>query len=136
MYINILYQNQPLTLKRNMKMSPQSFQLPLPLECSHVKYLWKKYLTPRDYVYKHFVSKSATYIKKKHEKCHRKVFNYPKISPTNGPSKTIFSDMNLWKFSIRSFDFKIKSSQTCALGTWLTFRALKVIKWHFDHKNS
>ena len=35
----------------------------------------KKSLPPRDYLYKHCVSKSATYNKKKYEKCH------PKVSP-------------------------------------------------------
>ena len=38
----------------------------------------KKKLTPRDYVYKHCVSKPATYNKKKYEKCHPKVFNAQK----------------------------------------------------------
>ena len=41
----------------------------------------KKSLPPRDYLYKHCVSKSATYNKKKYEKCHPKVFNSPKTSP-------------------------------------------------------
>ena len=39
----------------------------------------KKSLPPRDYLYKHCVSKSATYNKKKYEKCHPKVFNSPKL---------------------------------------------------------
>ena len=64
------------------KVSPQSFQLPPPLKWPHVKISWKKNLTPRDYVYKHCVSKPATYNKKKYEKCYPKVFNSPKTSPT------------------------------------------------------
>ena len=43
----------------------------------------KKSLPPRDYLYKHCVSKSDTYNKKKYEKCRPKVFTSPtpKIAP-------------------------------------------------------
>ena len=58
-YINIMYQNRPLT-----KISRK-----------------KKKLTPRDYLYKHCVQKSATWNQWKYEKYHPKVFNSPKTSP-------------------------------------------------------
>ena len=66
------------------KVSPQSFQLPPPLKWPHVKISQKKNLTPRDYLYKHCVSKSATYNEKKYEKCHPKrknVQNWPIFDP-------------------------------------------------------
>ena len=59
MYINIVYQNQPLTIKRNMKSVTPKFstppKLPPPLERPDVKISRKKKLTPRDYLYKHCV---------------------------------------------------------------------------------
>ena len=80
-YINIVYQNRPLTIKRNMKNVTSKFstppKLPLPLDWPHMKISQNKKLTPRDYIYKHCVWKSATYNKKKYEKCHPKVFTSP-----------------------------------------------------------
>ena len=52
-------------------------KLPPPLEWPHVKISRKKNLTPRDYLYKHLVQKSAPYNKKKYEKCHPEVFTSP-----------------------------------------------------------
>ena len=73
----------------------------------------KKKLTPRDYLYKHCVWKSATYNKKKYEKCHPKVKNaqnWPIFWP-------VTFDLDFWHVTSYTHDtYTVKVSSRYSIG--------------------
>ena len=122
-----MYENQPLTIKRNMKSATPKFSPPPAPKMATRENFAKKKLTPRDYLYKHCVWKSATYNKKKYEKCHPKVKNaqnWPIFWPVTFDLLTF--DLDFWHVTSYTHDtYTVKVSSRYSIGKgmkscWLT----------------